>query len=187
MHLIRLLLGALLVLASCVNFATAQTRQHSDEIALYESKLAEVKAELAASKSKKNPPTHSAALQSHYENYLIAYYNQDLKVREHQLRVFEWQVFSANVVLLLVACLILSGIAFSGFQLWKGRKARANPGGNMDVEISAQRVRVQSSVIGVVVLTISGLFLLLFAKEMYRIEMVPMAPQQQTHTGTKAP
>ncbi len=186
MHLIRAMMLALLALFLISPCAAADTPRPHDEIALYESKFAEMKAELAEAKRLNGQGEHADSLNKQYENYLVAFYSQDLKLRQHQLRVFEWQVFSANVILLLVAILILSGVGFSGFQLWKGRKSRSQAGANMDVEISAQKVRIQSSVIGVVVLTISGLFLLLFAKEIYRIETIPIAPPQQVQGSTAA-
>ena len=75
----------------------------------------------------------------------------------------------------MVVIVCLSGVLFSGYQLWKAT-APAPVGGSVDksnadplatnVELSWQNVRVTSSVIGLVVLVISVAYLYLFLKEL---------------------
>ncbi|MNT89443.1 hypothetical protein D3C72_2301700 [compost metagenome] len=52
------------------------------------------------------------------------------------------------------------------------------------MEISMQKFRLQTGVVGIAVLAFSGIFLVLFLKEVYKIELVPpaLAPQMTQRT-----
>jgi hypothetical protein len=87
------------------------------------------------------------------------------------LSVIIAQRFASHVVLWLVAFVTIAGIAFAGFQLWKSVTVAGVQVSN-DLEISASKVRVTSSVVGVVVLVISLVFLYLYTTEIYQIRIM---------------
>jgi len=106
-----------------------------------------------------------------------------------QLRTFNWQFWTSVVLLVVVVVICISGVIFSGFQLYsataqdfRGRNAdrlnadhlAANKPDQLaaNVELSWQSVRVTSSVIGLVVLVISLAFFYLFLKDVYPISAV---------------
>jgi cell division protein FtsB len=101
----------------------------------------------------------------------------DLKKREFtyyarlmdvNIDTFRVQKFASYVVLFLVCIVVTSGVLFSGFQLWKSVSVAGVQASN-DLEISAAKVRVTSSVVGIVVLTISLAFLFIYTREVYTI------------------
>jgi hypothetical protein len=49
-------------------------------------------------------------------------------------------------------------------------------GASTELEVSTQKVRIQTSVVGIVVLIVSGLFLLLFLRDVYRIDVIGLSP-----------
>jgi hypothetical protein len=114
-----------------------------------------------------------------YKEYYYRTYQHDLA--ESQLNAFKWQATASKILIWVVVIVCLSGVVFSGYQLWRAT-APGPVGGGADgktadplatnVELSWQNVRVTSSVIGLVVLVISVAYLYLFLKEVYHIEMV---------------
>jgi hypothetical protein len=123
-------------------------------------------------------PSKGEAAQDAYLEYFYDDYAR--KVAGIQLNAFMWQARASQVLLWIVVVVCLSGILFSGYQLWRataprsvsesGDKSNADPLGT-NVELSWQSVRVRSSVIGLVVLVISVAYLYLFLKEVYAIKV----------------
>jgi hypothetical protein len=87
------------------------------------------------------------------------------------IATFEAQQFASKVLLFLVVFVVIAGIAFSGFQLWKSVTA-GGVQGSSEMEVSASRVRVTSSVVGVIVLAISLAFLYIYASHIYEIKTI---------------
>jgi hypothetical protein len=82
---------------------------------------------------------------------------------------FYEQRIMLRTTLFLVALVVIAGVSFSAIQLWQGLRAAGAPLSN-ELEISASKVRLTSSVIGVVVLTISLAFFYVFVSSSLRIE-----------------
>jgi hypothetical protein len=135
------------------------------------------------------------AAQQGYNQYFYQQYAPELA--KIQLDAFRWQATASRILIWVVVVVCLSGIIFSGYQLW--RATAPGPVGasaeklNTDplaanVELSWQSVRVTSSVVGLVVLVISVAYLYLFLKEVYNIEVIPSpaaiesAPSQTNST-----
>ena len=95
------------------------------------------------------------------------------------IAAFQTARIASNVVLALVVLVVVAGIAFAGFQLWTSVSVAGVQPTN-DLEISASKVRVTSSVVGVVVLIISLAFLYIYTKEIYGVSYVtaPSPPKQ---------
>ena len=115
-----------------------------------------------------------------YDAYLelkkseFAYYKHLMEVN---LDVFYVQKIASYVVLFLVFVVVTSGVLYSGFQLWKSVSI-AGVQASSDLEISAAKVRVTSSVVGIVVLAISLAFLFIYTREVYTIRALqPIQPE----------
>lgn len=88
-----------------------------------------------------------------------------------------------RISLALVALVVIAGVIFSGIQLWQSLKAASAPLAN-DLEISLTKIRLTSSVIGVMVLGISLAFFYVFFTANLKVERAggttpaPQAAQQ---------
>lgn len=103
---------------------------------------------------------------------------------ENRRQNFEWQLQSTKWIFFVVLVLVASGIAFAGFQLFvvmnamkagsrsrrgtgEGTEPAPNLGG--DIEISPDRIKISSSVLGVVILALAMAFFYLYARYVYPI------------------
>jgi hypothetical protein len=123
-----------------------------------------------------------------YQEYLSRYWSQEVELGDLTVRVLRWQLTVANVVLGLVALLSISGVVLAAYQLWIAGKlalSRGDPstrsggaqgehGSLTSLEMSPTSVRVQTSIVGILILIISGAFLLLFVREVYSIKIVEL-------------
>jgi hypothetical protein len=89
------------------------------------------------------------------------------------------QWVAGYVVLALVVLVVLAGTTFAGFQLWKSVTI-GGVQGSSDLELSASRVRVTSSVVGVVVLAISLGFLYIYAREIYQLHTLELSAPESS-------
>jgi hypothetical protein len=110
-----------------------------------------------------------AAQKKEYE-YLIS--EMDVTIAAYQTARI-----ASDVVLALVVLVVVAGVGFAGFQLWKSVSV-AGVQASSDLEISASKVRVTSSVVGIVVLIISLAFLYIYTKQIYGVEIVAAPPVQ---------
>ena len=102
-------------------------------------------------------------------------YEYQIAEMDVTIAAFQTARIASNVVLGLVVLVVIAGITFAGFQLWKSVSI-AGVQQTSDLELSASKVRVTSSVVGVVVLVISIAFLFIYTKEIYPITVVSVAP-----------
>lgn len=114
-----------------------------------------------------------------YRDYRVAYYTRQTTLGEHEIAVFAWQLKASGLLLWLVTSIAMLGVVFAGYQLWMGTRPRRKMDQSVDLEISLQRIRVQSSVIGLSVLAISVAFFLIFVQTVYRVNVLPVAPIEQ--------
>jgi hypothetical protein len=96
-------------------------------------------------------------------------YDYYTRLMDVNIDIFHVQRIASYVVLFLVFIVVTSGVLFSGFQLWKSVSVAGVQASN-DLEISAAKVRVTSSVVGIVVLAISLAFLFIYTREVYAIK-----------------
>jgi hypothetical protein len=101
------------------------------------------------------------------------------------LRGYDAQRWTSYVLLGCVVLVVVSGVVFSGLQLWTGMHAGVQT--SNELEFSASRVRVTSSVIGVVVLAISMAFLYVYIKDVYPIRVVGSEADQQLDASALQP
>jgi hypothetical protein len=114
-----------------------------------------------------DPDLRSAYLEAKKKEYEYV-----TKVMELNIEAFNAQRWSAYVILFLVVVVVISGISFSGFQLWKSISVAGVQTTN-ELELSASKVRITSSVVGIIVLMISLAFLYIYTMQIYQIRILP--------------
>ena len=109
-----------------------------------------------------------------YHNSMQAYYDYRTVGLDHRREVFEWQLFSAKLIFLVVLVLVASGIYFAAVQfhagLRSGGKQREMP--QTEFEASAKGLKVSSPILGVIILSQSLAFFYLYLIYVYPIEDV---------------
>jgi hypothetical protein len=110
-------------------------------------------------------------LEKAYVTTRLKQYQYIRDVMDINLSTLNAQRFASDIILWLVALVAFSGIAFAGFQLWKSVTA-AGVQMSSDLEISASKVRVTSSIVGVTILIVSLIFLYVYTTEIYQIRTV---------------
>jgi hypothetical protein len=109
--------------------------------------------------------------------YYKKYHEYLAKKADINLEQFLWQRRASEFILGLVVAVVISGISFSGLQLWRASNL-SSISTDSTIEIAAQKIKVTSSVVGVIVLTISIVFLYFFLVEVYRVKVVDLAPAE---------
>jgi hypothetical protein len=124
--------------------------------------------------------------------YLASAYQQRVALGDLAVRAFAWQLFAGNIILGLVVLLTVSGIGLGAYQLIVAGKIAStrlkhavgtaehssalqephamNPITNL--EISRDKISLQTSIVGLLVLFVSGFFLLMFLREVYPIQEI---------------
>ncbi len=112
------------------------------------------------------------------------------KIMEMNERIYDAQLISSYVVLTLVGLVVLAGVCFSGFQLINALSVAGVQPSN-DLEVSAGKVRITSSVVGIIVLVISIVFLYIYISQVYHIKSIdPYAanvPNPKDETKKQSP
>jgi hypothetical protein len=83
-----------------------------------------------------------------------------------------------------VFIVVVSGISLAGFQLWKDVSA-AGVQSNSEFELSASKVRVTSSVVGIVVFTISLVFLFIYTQQVYQVRLIDVSAASSGQAKSK--
>lgn len=101
-----------------------------------------------------------------------------------------------RIVLGLVVLVVAAGIVFSAYQLWKGVGPAAAPGlvgapeantrdasPASDVEVSLSKIRITSTVIGIIVMVISIAFFYIYTKELTSIHVVGISGTERSDSS----
>ncbi|MCX4146928.1 MULTISPECIES: hypothetical protein [Paraburkholderia] len=182
-----MLLATLLSVSAALAAVDAQTaeRDHA-ELQLAKARVAQLTDEISRLKAEQAASSAQATAGSvAYEKYLASFYDQESRFRDSYLRISAWQIFAANCVLALVMLLSISGVVFAGFQLWTAAKLAHTDATTVNLEVSRKSVRLQTSVVGIAILVISGGFLILFLHDVYRIDIV--TPESEPHAAAANP
>lgn len=128
------------------------------------------------------PPEVQAA----FDKYQVQYYAFLGQQIEVAIENFRWQQRASEVLMWTVLAVVFSGLGFSGYQLYHATRLGKDPAAS-EIEVSTNKVRVTSSIVGLVVLFMSIAFLYLFLIEVYRIKPVNLLQQspsaQQVGSG----
>jgi hypothetical protein len=109
-----------------------------------------------------------------YQKYIeaeLAHYDYQIDMMNVTKALYDWQHMASNVILFLVVLVVLAGVAFSGLQLWKA-VSQGGPQSTTELELSATKFRITSSIVGIVVLSLSLVFLYLFVLKVYTIRPI---------------
>jgi hypothetical protein len=119
--------------------------------------------------------------------HAIAWYDYQRSLMKYDQSLLAWQLLASNVLLWVVVIVTVAGVAYSGIQL--ATAARTGRQRDTTLEISAQKLRVTSSVVGIVVLAISFAFLLIFVQQVYQIRAMDLQSRSSTaaEPATKPP
>ena len=117
---------------------------------------------------------HSKETIALYEKSLQDYYAYRSKGLEHRRSVFEWQLFSAKIIFIIVILLVAIGILFAAIQFKQGISKQNDASSDLstELELSTQSVRINSPVLGVIILFISLGFFYLYLVHIYPIENI---------------
>ena len=107
-----------------------------------------------------------------YQESLRASYDFRIYSYTQAKRTFDWQYWSSKVIFWVVLLLVGAGLAFSALQFYLGYRAGTAKVEESTFEATLQGVKVSSSVLGVIVLTISIVFFYLYLKYVYPITNV---------------
>jgi hypothetical protein len=136
----------------------------------------------------------SPELARKHDQWVAAYDDYQIFLLQRARDAYEWQQIASWFVLFLVTFVVVAGVLFAGYQLYwslqpfpkhargaaaTGAKSGAGGSGTgpeataaSDFSVGAQGIRITSSTVGVVVLTISLVFLYLFIIHVYPITPV---------------
>ncbi|HCT21961.1 MAG TPA: hypothetical protein DIW54_00900 [Chitinophagaceae bacterium] len=112
------------------------------------------------------------------------YYQQSL---DQRYQTFAWQSTSTKLIFLMVSVIVLCGLIFSGIHFQKAMKLQEkNPtapaGEGNSLELSMQGVKINSSVIGLMILALSLGFFYLYLIYVYPINHVKLDPDTNKQT-----
>jgi len=108
-------------------------------------------------------------LQSKFVEAQIADYDYGIAIRTYNRKLFEWQLIASNVLLWLVVFVAVSGVLACGYQLLAAAKADKT-----QFEASWSKIRITSSVVGLMILGMSIVMVLVFTKYVYEVQ--PLSP-----------
>lgn len=109
--------------------------------------------------------------QNAYFESLRNFYRYRQDGYRHRNRVFQWQLVSSVIIFFLVVALVVIGVYFAWlqfrYQIEKGFEAEATK-----LELSGASLKVSSSVLGVIILSLSLAFFYLYLRHVYPIQNV---------------
>jgi hypothetical protein len=126
----------------------------------------------AAADAKVTSPPLDPQTNQRYQESLRASYDFQIYSYTQAKKTFDWQYWSSKVIFWVVLLLVGAGLAFSALQFYLGYRAGTAKAEESTFEATLQGVKVSSSVLGVIVLTISIVFFYLYLKYVYPITNV---------------
>lgn len=142
---------------------SAQTQEQlRAQVVKLQNEVRDLKAQLALRKTD---------LYAKYAEVKKKEYDFQAKVMDLNAEMIQTQWLQTYTVMTLVVLVVIAGISFSAFQLWTSIRV-AGVQLNSDLEMSAKSVRVTSSVVGVVVLVISLVFLYIYTEKVYQLRLI---------------
>ncbi len=113
----------------------------------------------------------SAELDQKLNDYAIA-------SLDHRKAVFDWQLFASKLIFIIVMLIVLSGLVLSYMHFYKSLKAPAGEVENTELEMSTSGIKMNSSVIGLIILVLAIAFLYLY--------LIHVFPINEFNVDTKA-
>lgn len=97
---------------------------------------------------------------------------------DHRKAVFDWQLFASKLIFIIVMLIVLSGLVLSYMHFYKSLKAPAGEVENTELEMSTSGIKMNSSVIGLIILVLAIAFLYLY--------LIHVFPINEFNVDTKA-
>ncbi|HEX3653088.1 MAG TPA: hypothetical protein VHU18_09730 [Rhizomicrobium sp.] len=116
----------------------------------------------------------NAPLERKYQAYQAARYDEQIALMNDRAAAFHWQGFASNVMLWVVVLVVVSGLVFTATQLRHAMRFGTDTPSS--VEANAQGMKITSSIVGLVVLMVSIVFVLTFVNQIYSIQVVQLSP-----------
>lgn len=107
-----------------------------------------------------------------YLTALKAQYDYKTQGFGHRSKVFAWQYYSSIVIFGMVVMLVAAGFYFSWVQFRRDLMVPGTGGESTELELSAQGIKIQSSILGVIILVVSLAFLYLYLVYVYPISEI---------------
>ncbi len=113
-------------------------------------------------------------IKKRYAEALTEYYRYRVSGYQHRQNVFMWQLFSSKFIFVTVLLLVFLGMYFAALQFHAGlkflRQGKPEQAGlKTDLEISPERGKIDSPVLGVVILLLSLAFFYLYLLFVYPV------------------
>jgi hypothetical protein len=86
--------------------------------------------------------------------------------------VFRWQFYSSIVLFTVVNLLVLIGIFFSWLQFRRDLSTPGSEAAETQLAVSTEGIKIQSSILGVIILVISLAFFYLYLVYVYPIQEI---------------
>lgn len=120
-----------------------------------------------------NPGYVDPQTNSKYQESLRAALDYQIYSYAQAQKTFDWQYWSSKIIFWMVLLVVIAGLAFSGLQFYLGfTLGGTRRSGVTTLEASLKGIKVSSSVLGVIILTISIVFFYLYLKFVYPITNV---------------
>jgi hypothetical protein len=119
-------------------------------------------------KLKAASPSQSGAAGAAYDAYLEKFYAQASEYRDIRIAMYKWQRNIATWVFVSVCILTICGIGLAVYQLASALRM-GNAIKDAQLEVSATKLVVTTSSVGVIVLFLSLAFFFIFAKMVYPV------------------
>ncbi len=87
---------------------------------------------------------------------------------EHRKKVFSWQLIAGKIIFVFVMLIVLSGLALSYMHFYKGLKS-GGESEKTELEMSTSGIKINSSVIGLVILVLAIAFLYLYLVHVFPV------------------
>jgi hypothetical protein len=112
-----------------------------------------------------------------YEQALRDYYEYRSDGLKHRRSVFRWQLFSAKMIFVIVLVLVSIGIIFAAIQFRRGmsgnnKQVKDKQNLETKMELGPQGIKINSPVLGVIILALSLAFFYLYLVYVYPIENI---------------
>ena len=107
-----------------------------------------------------------------YEKAMQDYYAYRSQGLGHRSAVFAWQLFSAKLIFVVVLVLVGCGIVFAAVQFRQGMQRPGKSEVATGVELSAKGIKLNSPVLGVIILFLSLGFFYLYLVYVYPVENI---------------
>jgi len=115
-----------------------------------------------------------------YQAYEMARYDDQIALMHAREQLYSWQNFASNVMMWTAVIVVLAGLVMSAAQLRQAMKLSWKTDGS--VEISAQGLKITSSIVGILILGLSIAFILIFVDQVYTIHDPNTAAATATHS-----